>query len=109
MGEHISFEEMQAFVFPKDLSIDTINLGTRINAHILTCDECAAQYSAMLDMREAAEELHRNRIDAEIAEQAENKKREERDLIDQQFEGESPSGEEGRDTPSPKKDRGIAQ
>lgn len=91
MEEHITFEEMQRFVFPNDLSIDTITLGSRINAHILTCKECAAQYEALLELRRESEELNRKRIDAQIAAEIETSKKAERDLIEDQLSGIEPS------------------
>lgn len=109
MEEHITFEEMQRFVFPNDLSIDTITLGSRINAHILMCKECAAQYEALLELRRESEELNRRRVDAQIAAEIGASKQSERDLIEDQLSGIEPSDAQLTElSPDKHRDQGIS-
>lgn len=51
MDEHVSFDELQTFVFAEKLTPAIIRLGAKINSHVLSCDECADQYNAWLELR----------------------------------------------------------
>lgn len=56
MEEHLSFDELQSFVFAEKLTPTILQLGAKINSHILSCDECAAHYNALFELRNQLEE-----------------------------------------------------
>ena len=57
MNEHISFDDLQEFVYANKLTPALIRLGAKINSHVLVCTECAEQYDALLELREKTQHL----------------------------------------------------
>lgn len=107
MEKHITFEELQKFVFAEALTPDMIQLGSRINAHVLSCEECAKQYNAMLEMQQTSEAIYRSKMDELLGLKTESVLQSERDLIEQQMEGpKGSSGDAGREK-SREQSRGI--
>lgn len=51
MNGHFSFDVLQTFIFAEKLTPEIIRLGARINSHVLSCDECADQYNALLELK----------------------------------------------------------
>ena len=39
MRDHISFEEFETFIYAEKLTPEIMMLGSRINAHVLSCSE----------------------------------------------------------------------
>ena len=81
MQGHISFEEFETFIYAEKLTPEIMMLGSRINAHVLSCSECASIYTAMTDLRDASQTAIRDQrvADSQIAIQSQ------RDLIEQQM------------------------
>lgn len=84
MRDHISFEEFETFIYAEKLTPEIMMLGSRINAHVLSCSECASMYTSMIDLRDASQTAIRDqRVEAsQISAQSQ------RDLIEQQMSGE---------------------
>lgn len=81
MRDHISFEEFETFIYAEKLTPEIMMLGSRINAHVLSCSECASIYTSMIDLRDASQTaIHDQRVEAsQISAQSQ------RDLIEQQM------------------------
>ena len=81
MRNHISFEEFETFIYAEKLTPEIMMLGSRINAHVLSCSECASMYTSMIDLRDASQTAIRDqRVEpSQISAQSQ------RDLIEQQM------------------------
>ena len=81
MRDHISFEELETFIYAEKLTPEIMMLGSRINAHVLSCSECASMYTSMIDLRDASQTAMREQSveDSKISAQSQ------RDLIEQQM------------------------
>lgn len=57
MTEHISIDEMMAFIFAEKLDDDVLAASARIDAHMAQCDQCWETYSQLLAAKEAFDEV----------------------------------------------------
>ena len=91
MSEHITFDEFQSFIYAEKLTPDIISLGRKINAHVLKCDDCAAVYNSLLDVREELETAAREETIQLNQAQTVLDKKQQRELIEEQMSGEASS------------------
>lgn len=81
MRDHISFEEFETFIYAEKLTPEIMMLGRRINAHVLSCSECASMYTSMIDLRDASQTAMRD----QSVEASQISAQSQRDLIEQQM------------------------
>lgn len=81
MRNHISFEEFETFIYAEKLTPEIMMLGSRINAHVLSCSECASMYTSMIDLRDASQTAMRE----QSVEASKISAQSQRDLIEQQM------------------------
>ena len=87
MRDHISFEEFETFIYAEKLTPEIMMLGRRINAHVLSCSECASMYTSMIDLRDASRTAMRD----QSLEASQISAQSQRDLIEQQMSEDSRS------------------
>lgn len=57
-SEHISFEEMEYFIFEATpFEPEGLELGARVNCHIQSCDKCRKLYESMLKISDLQDEI----------------------------------------------------
>ena len=57
MSEHISLEELIAFVYNREMSPEAMARAARVNAHLLACPDCKAICKALIDLQESSAAL----------------------------------------------------
>ena len=57
MGEHLTLEELAAFLQETDTGPDTVARIARINAHLLHCDACSALFDTVSSLLELSSTL----------------------------------------------------
>lgn len=85
MDEHVSFDELQTFVFAEKLTPAIIQLGAKLNSHVLSCDECAEQYNTLLELRAQNEKKAQQAV--ERSEQNTDSLKAQRNLIEEIMSG----------------------
>ncbi len=61
MENHLTFEEMSCFLTARNNDEAFRTLASRVNGHIMKCEECRKQYFTMLNAQRAIEEAVRNK------------------------------------------------
>lgn len=57
MAEHISIDEMMAFIFAEKLDDAVLAASARIDAHMAQCDQCWETYSQLMAAKEAFDQV----------------------------------------------------
>ncbi|WP_294521041.1 hypothetical protein [uncultured Pseudoflavonifractor sp.] len=57
MSEHITLEELFAFVYDDSMGPEAMARAARVNAHLMACPACQDACRALMDLRESADGL----------------------------------------------------
>lgn len=106
MDEHISFDELQTFVFAEELTPEIIRLGARINSCVLTDSDVADQYTALLELRYLNEKQVKQV--AKHIEQGSESLEEQRNLIEEIMSG-SQEEEKSQEAGQSQYNQGLSQ